>query len=78
MLKDPYSAIFSGVTLAARWPDGTLTVCGLVNAKNSYGGYTGAGPYIAKVQGGVVVDAHMSTADPGILIQVCRNAGVAI
>lgn len=38
-LKDPGSARFSGLT--AFTVDGVLTVCGNVNAKNSYGGYTG-------------------------------------
>jgi hypothetical protein len=30
---------------AVRQKDGTIMVCGMVNAKNSFGGYTGAGPY---------------------------------
>jgi len=36
-LKDPVSAQFEDVRAA----DGEGVVCGLVNAKNSYGGYTG-------------------------------------
>lgn len=39
VLKDPGSAQFSKLT--AFTVDGVLTVCGSVNAKNSYGGYTG-------------------------------------
>lgn len=38
-LKDPESAQFSGV-IPVRHGD-TLTVCGEVNARNSFGGYTG-------------------------------------
>ena len=45
-LKDPDSARFGSV-LAARFPvDKSVLVCGLVNARNSYGGYTGNGYFI--------------------------------
>lgn len=40
-MKDPESARFAGVT---RDPKGN-TVCGWVNAKNSYGGYVGYKPF---------------------------------
>lgn len=45
-LKDPESARF-GVMAAAR-KDGKegVDVCGMVNARNSYGGYTGEQPFI--------------------------------
>jgi len=50
-----------------------------VNAKNSYGGYVGASPYIAKVRGGVVVDSTSDSGQGGqILVQMCRESGVAI
>jgi hypothetical protein len=39
-LKDPMSAMF-GEMYASTGSDGSLHVCGLVNAKNSFGGYTG-------------------------------------
>jgi len=42
-LKDPMSAIFGGAE-ATRDPKGFVYVCGSVNAKNSYGGYTGQQP----------------------------------
>lgn len=41
-LKDAESAKFKDVRIAK---DGTT--CGLVNAKNSYGAYSGFGPFIA-------------------------------
>jgi len=44
-LKDPDSARF-GTVAAARGPDGAITVCGMVNAKNAYGGYTGEQPFM--------------------------------
>ncbi|WP_457103410.1 hypothetical protein [Mesorhizobium sp. URHB0026] len=76
-MKDPASAIFTGPTFAAQRADGEITACGTVNAKNSYGGYVGASPYIAKLRGGVVVDSA-SGGDGQILVQMCRESGVAI
>jgi hypothetical protein len=43
-LKDPDSAQF-GETLAVTLLPGMWNVCGWVNAKNSYGGYTGRQPF---------------------------------
>jgi hypothetical protein len=44
-LKDPGSATFG--SLSASISDrGVVTVCGAVNAKNSYGGYAGQAPFI--------------------------------
>lgn len=42
-LKDPESARFKG--FLATKTKGGATVCGFVNAKNSYGGYTGFVPF---------------------------------
>ena len=49
-LKDPYSAIFGGysawlVTMKDNRRE--KVICGLVNAKNSFGGYVGDKQYIA-------------------------------
>lgn len=44
-LKDPYSAVISSVS-AKKNPAGTIfKVCGMINAKNSYGAYTGNRPF---------------------------------
>ncbi|WP_288199052.1 hypothetical protein [uncultured Pleomorphomonas sp.] len=43
-LLDPDSAKFKS-PLAAYSKDGFVVVCGLVNAKNGYGGYAGFAPY---------------------------------
>lgn len=48
-LKDPESARFGDIT-AGRSADGT-TVCGQVNAKNSYGGYTGPARFYGTLSG---------------------------
>lgn len=43
-LKDPGSAIF-GAIAAVEDTKGVVTVCGVVNGRNSYGGYTGKKPF---------------------------------
>ncbi len=54
-LKDPNSATF-GMMIRAMRPnvrgEPTDTICGYVNAKNSYGGYTGEKPFVYFVQDG--------------------------
>lgn len=44
-LKDPGSATFRNINASSTDRSGT-SACGLVNAKNSYGGYTGDQPFI--------------------------------
>jgi hypothetical protein len=43
-LKDPLSAMF-GEARATIDAKGTIYVCGIINARNSFGGYTGFVPY---------------------------------
>lgn len=43
-LKDPNSALFSGIKTYKKI-DGSIEVCGYVNAKNSFGGYSGIAPF---------------------------------
>lgn len=45
-LKDPGSAQFGDYVAGLNSKNG-IVVCGWVNAKNSYGGYTGKQPYLA-------------------------------
>lgn len=51
ILKDPESARF-GKMDAVRTADDTVAVCGLVNAKNSFGGYGGDSPFIGELTAG--------------------------
>lgn len=53
-LKDPMSAQFAEL-LGGVNTKGVVTVCGHVNAKNSYGGYAGASPFLG------VLDEHFFT-----------------
>lgn len=59
-LKDPDSAKFYGIYAIQKPGQPRPSVCGAVNAKNSYGGYTGktmflATPEVAVVAGGLNV-----------------------
>jgi hypothetical protein len=80
-MKDPESARF-GEMAAARKSDGTITVCGYVNGKNSYGGYVGMSPFIgiyareAKAFG--LVDIGSSSTDRTVVGKMCRDAGIPI
>lgn len=50
-LKDPESARFGNGLVAGRSSKGVITVCGYVNAKNSFGGYTGMTPFTGCASG---------------------------
>src|SRR5262249_1382176 len=46
-LKDPYSVVYKVDAPVRAWgPHATWAVCGTVNAKNSFGEYVGAKPFI--------------------------------
>ncbi len=44
-LKDPYSAVISAVSAKKNAAGTIFKVCGMINAKNSYGAYTGNRPF---------------------------------
>ena len=49
-LKDPGAAQFKWMPVALRDRDGITDYCGLVNGKNSYGGYTGYVRFYAQLR----------------------------
>lgn len=61
-LRDPYSAVLSDLVVLKYAGDNSLTVCGNVNAKNSFGAYVGKRPfYFAKDSAGTafwIADAN--------------------
>ncbi|MDQ0135034.1 hypothetical protein J2T08_002955 [Neorhizobium galegae] len=84
-LKDPHSAIFGSMT-AAKVDKNSSWVCGVVNAKNNFGGYTGNKPFMGQL-------AHIPAGDKAIrdfsvvsmggtdsatyaAIEMCRRYGV--
>lgn len=53
-LKDPYSAVIEDIyAVRINKREESVSYCGLVNAKNSYGGYTGVKPFRISSTGNV-------------------------
>jgi hypothetical protein len=82
-LKDPNSAMFGAMQAGLR-PDGIILVCGYVNAKNSFGGYTGnklfEGLLYIRPQGNAFIVTGMGgTSDEDFAVGVvCRSSGLQI
>lgn len=60
-MKDPASVQFRG-DRAFTMSNGDVAFCGEVNAKNSYGGYTGFEPYWVRMRGGAVASSIFGNA----------------
>lgn len=78
-LKDPDSARFGGMRAGRDPRDGSTVVCGMVNAKNGFGGYTGSAPFQVRFRSGsAVVEAVDDGARGSVgLAQIwCRNNGL--
>jgi hypothetical protein len=77
-LKDPPSAVFSELKHATRpnvRGEPLDTVCGLVNAKNSFGGYTGPRGFVYFVNDGAVNIAEGSepyALGPIVVRNICK------
>ena len=78
-LKDPDSAQFGAYkavrSLDAKGdvPRGSILVCGKVNAKNSYGGYTGELPY-----GGVLSDHGIAQFTPFGIASAQKSGDIGV
>lgn len=79
VLKDPESARFGG-QVAGRDSKGVIWVCGTVNAKNSFGGYTGIKPYIAGVEGNLAKIGPVANdqVDAEFIENTCLAKGLII
>jgi hypothetical protein len=73
-LKDPESARFNSPFVASKNSKG-ITVCGFVNAKNSYGGYTGDKPFLVGGDGDLftMVSVGGTEIETASTMEVCRN-----
>lgn len=74
-LKDPESARF-GVIFASQGKTGAIFACGVVNARNSFGGYTGDTPYVVGMSsGGDVLDASIASGENSVIVHLslCRS-----
>lgn len=79
-LKDPGSANF-GKIVAGKDDQGKVIVCGLVNSKNSFGGYVGMSPFSGELFGGGQFDvAYLGgAADVSAAIyQFCSIRGLTV
>ncbi|MBA5777101.1 hypothetical protein H2509_08160 [Stappia sp. F7233] len=79
VLKDPESARF-GEIVAASNSEGVVSACGWVNAKNSYGGYTGDKPFLGVLtKGGFVpVSVGGTSNETAATLRVCARQGTAL
>lgn len=78
-LKDPESARF-GSMAASKATDGTIFVCGFVNARNSFGGYTGMEPFAGRMTGPAFGVVYWGNTRPmyDYVLSECRKFGVPI
>jgi len=80
-LKDPNSAMFRGFK-ASISDKGVVTVCGFVNAKNSFGGYTGYYPFLGVLIGEPNFSGFVGSVSSGedsdarATITVCERSGI--
>jgi hypothetical protein len=75
-LKDPDSAKF-GIIAAGTAQDGSILICGMVDTRNGFGGYTGELPFQATIVKGAVTRLFISTTENAAFInQSRRNRGV--
>ncbi|MCF6113884.1 hypothetical protein [Mesorhizobium muleiense] len=84
-LKDPASAVF-GNMVASDQGGGIKNVCGIVNAKNSFGGYTGDTAYFGVLgsmdaQGKTIATFRMTTMgsdnnSAAVVKTMCQHYGV--
>lgn len=85
-LKDPESARF-GEMKGMSDNNGAIVVCGLVNAKNSFGGYTGMLPFnglLSEISNGetkrpfLVLGIGGSELDTRVVLDVCLRHGIRL
>ncbi len=70
ILKDPESARFRNLRVSS-YEKGAV-ICGEVNGKNSYGGYTGYQPFVASMDAATLYDGDKRYLD----IYYAANAGL--
>jgi hypothetical protein len=76
-LKDPDSARFTGLE-ARQLPSGSVSVCGFVNARNSFGGYAGNTPFFGVLGGDYFAVGTMGGTNLETIhtMNVCRREGM--
>lgn len=76
-LKDPDSAKFAGVAATREPHSGMITVCGYVNAKNSYGSYTGKQLFYGLLEfpQNNFIPINLG-GSPSVQASICEEAGI--
>ncbi|PRA87653.1 hypothetical protein CQ054_04355 [Ochrobactrum sp. MYb29] len=85
-LKDPDSAVFGSMKASQSDKKGIMNVCGTVNAKNSFGGFSGQSPYVGVLASlemdGKTIGSFTLTQlghtkrDADSVMTMCRHFGV--
>jgi hypothetical protein len=79
-LKDPDSARF-GIIRAGANASGQIMVCGMINAKNSYGGYSGMSPFMGDLSSTAFKLDGMAGGDSegsAMMLALCNRQGIAL
>jgi len=80
-LIDPSSARFEQIRAAHDPANGRLVVCGLVNAKNSFGGYVGRTPFVARQtegEGQFFTFIGGSETARASAVRICKDLGILL
>lgn len=77
-LKDPDSAKFEGIVAMKDVKDGGITVCGFVNARNSFGGYVGKKPFFGGfgTKGFVAIRIGGDKTSTLVAYNLCNEYGI--
>lgn len=77
--SDPWSAQI-GAMSAAQFPDGSISACGMVNAKNRQGGYVGFTPFnVYLLEAEEVLDVlRAEEVGPEAVTQLCSDLGLTL
>lgn len=82
-LKDPDSAKFSWGKVPKQMPPAEFYYCGMVNAKNSYGGYVGEKPFVAmffvlnnKILSGSIIGMGSNAIATSVVEKTCTEHGL--
>jgi hypothetical protein len=81
-LKDPESARFGRMAASKRPAESSPTVCGYVNARNSFGGYVGNRPFLGTLISGngkaafILVGMGNSDTEISAVFSTCASYGI--
>jgi hypothetical protein len=79
-MKDPDSTRIGNVYASRSASTNTIAICGYVNAKNSYGGYSGDKPFVGAMVGDTFILQLVDNSEFGVKLirDQCRERQVPI